>query len=407
MKTLRVVGFTVLLLVALVVGIEAGIIIESRNAQSLNVPSDSYSAFQLIEQAWNTTRTNYVDQSATQPQTMAYGVISGMVDSLGDTGHSTFLTPAELKRQNESIQGQLEGIGVEVQQKNGAVVIVAPIDGTPAQKAGLKSGDVILKVNGKTITTVSDAVSLILGPAGTQVTVTIQSPGGNPRDITITRAKINIISATWNQLPGTTIFHLRLASFQNGTTKELDNALAAITSRGATGVILDLRSNPGGLLNEAVDVASRFIKSGNVLQVKDINGRINAIPVQSISNVNTLPLVVLVNQGTASAAEIVTGALEDNGRAKSVGEKTFGTGTVLSQFPLSDGSALILAVQEWLTPSGKTIWHTGLTPDLEVTLGTDVTPLIPDSEKGLTAAQIQSGGDAQLLAALKLLSPAK
>jgi carboxyl-terminal processing protease len=407
MKTLRVVGLIVLVVVALLVGIEAGIIIESRNAQSLNVPADSYSAFQLIEEAWNTIRTNYVDQSAVQPQSMAYGVISGMVNSLGDTGHSTFLTPAELKLENESIQGRLEGIGIEVQQKNGSVVIVAPIDGTPAQKAGLKSGDIILKVNGKTINSVSDAVANILGPAGTQVIVTIQSPGGSPRDITITRARINLISATWHLLPGTTVMHLRLASFQNGTAKELDNALAAVSSQGATSIILDLRNNPGGLLNEAVNVTGRFIRSGNVLEVKDINGKISTIPVQPASNVNTLPMVVLVNQGTASAAEIVTGALMDNGRAKSAGEKTFGTGTVLSQFPLSDGSALVLAVQEWLTPSGKTIWHTGLIPDQVVTLGTDVAPLIPEAERNLTAAQLQSSGDAQVLAALKLLSQTK
>ena len=198
-----------------------------------------------------------------------------------------------------------------------------------------------MKVNGQTITTVSQAVGLILGPSGTSVTLTIQDASGATRDITLVRAVINLTSVTWHQLPSAKIADLRISSFITGTSTELDTALNAINSQGMSGIVLDLRDNPGGLLSEAVAVASRFLSSGNVFQEKDINGKITTIPVTQGINQTTLPMVVLVNQGTASAAEIVAGAFQDAGRAKLVGETTFGTGTVLRQAPLSDGSALI------------------------------------------------------------------
>ena len=262
-------------------GTRTGIWMDRRNTQAVMVPQDSVSEFQLIEQAWNITRDNYVDKTATQPQSLAYGSIEGMINSLGDTGHSTFLTPEELKQQNNFEQGQLEGIGIEVQEKDGNVVVVAPIENSPAQKAGLRSGDIILKVDGQPVKDIADAVQRILGPAGTSVTLTIQTSSGVTKDITLTRAKINVKSVTWRQLPGTTIVHLRLSSFAKGTASELDSALSAIKRQGATGIILDLRDNPGGLLDEAVAVASRFLKSGNVLLEKDAKGKITPVSVTS------------------------------------------------------------------------------------------------------------------------------
>jgi len=379
----------------------------SPSTTNVNNIVESATEFQLIQQAWNLTQQYYVDKNATQPQRLAYDTIAGMIDSLGDTGHSTFLTPDEVKQQNDFTQGKLEGIGVEVQWKNNNVVIVAPIAGSPAQKAGLVSGDIILKVNGQSITSVSDAVSRILGPAGTSVTLTIQSVSGATRDVTIVRATINLVSVTWYQLPGTTVAHLRISSFIKGTSSGLDNALTEIKTRGATAIIFDLRDNPGGLLDEAVSVASRFLNSGNVLLEKDARGNITPVPVIHGATVTNLPVVVLINQGTASAAEIVAGALHDASRAELVGETTFGTGTVLEQFTLSDGSALLLAVQEWLTPAGKTIWHMGLTPDKVVPLPISVTPLSPETEQGMTSAQLQDSGDQQLLDALNLISTQK
>ncbi len=403
MKKLRIVGIVFLVLIVFGLGTGTGIFIQRNNSQALSISKDSIAEFQLIEDAWNIVRSNYVDRTASQPQPLAYGAISGMVDSLGDTGHSTFLTPEEVVQQNDFEQGKLQGIGVEVQEKNGEVVIIAPLDGSPAQKAGLRSGDIILKVNEQTVSNVADAVRLVLGQAGTSVTLTIQSSSGATRDVTLVRAIINLVSVTWNQLPGTSIADLRISSFMKGTATELDNALAGIEAQSTSGIILDLRDNPGGLLEEAVAVASRFLKSGNVLLEKDINGKITPVPVMQGITVIELPVVILVNQGTASAAEIVAGALQDAGRAKLVGETTFGTGTVLTQFSLPDGSAVVLAIEEWLTPDGKTIWHIGLTPNNVVLLATEATPLFPEAEQGLTPEGLKASGDQQLLSALNML----
>lgn len=385
-------------------GTGTGMIIESRNSTPLAVSKDSVGEFRLIEDAWNLTRDKYVDKTATTPQKLAYGSIAGMIDSLGDTGHSTFLTPEQVKQVNQEEQGSFQGIGVEVQEKNGQVVIVAPFDGSPAQKAGLRPGDIIAAVNGQSINSVADAVRLILGPAGTSVTLTIQDSAGATRQVTIVRAVINLVAVTWHQLPETTVAHLRIASFDNGASTQLDRALADIKSQGATAIILDLRDNPGGLLDEAIAVTSRFLDSGNVLLTKDASGKVTPVAVLRVPTVTTLPMTVLVNEGTASAAEITSGALRDAGRTKLVGETTFGTGTVLSQFSLSDGSAILLAIQEWLTPSGKTIWHTGLAPDQIVALAANATPVFPESEQGMTSAQLQASGDAQLIAAIGLVS---
>jgi carboxyl-terminal processing protease len=400
MKSLRIISVVLIAIIIFGAGIEGGIIIDRQNGNTVSSSHIDKADLNLINQVWDLIHLKYVDQSVVTPQNLTYGAISGMMNALGDTGHSVFLTPEQVKEENIDLQGQLQGIGVSVQEKNGSVVVVAPLDGSPAQKAGIQSGDIILQVDGKPVVDVIDATTRIRGPAGTSVSVTIMDTSGATRTFTLVRANINLVSVTWNIIPGTSIAHLRISSFSSNTPAELDTALAAINAQGATGLILDLRDNGGGLFNESVDVASRFISSGNVILEKDINNKITAVPVISGVTVTNLPMVILINQGTASAAEIVTGALEDAGRAKTIGETTFGTGTLLVQYPLNDGSAVYLAVQEWLTPSGKTIWHTGLTPDTVISLPTNVTLLFPLEEKGLSMAQIQASGDQQLLDAI-------
>jgi carboxyl-terminal processing protease len=404
-------GISGLILFMLIGGFLGGIVFDRQILNAFIPPSDvSANAniyFKLMAQAWNTIQADYVDRSAVKPSELTYGAISGMVDALGDTGHSRFLSPQMVQEENNQTKGEFEGIGAEIETKNGQVVIVTPLDSSPAQKAGLKAGDIIAKVNGKDISglPVDQVVQLILGPAGTQVQLTIQdAKTGDTRQVTLTRAKITIQNVTWQQIPGTTIADIRIAAFSQGVSGDLENVLTQVKQAHMTGIVLDLRDDPGGLLDQAIGVSSQFISSGDVLLEKDAKGNITHIPVQKKGPVNNLPMVVLVNQGTASAAEIVAGALQDAQRATLVGDTTFGTGTVLNQFPLADGSALLLATQEWLTPSGKTIWHKGITPQVVVQLPTDTTLLTPDNLKALDIVQLQSSGDSQLLQAVNLLN---
>jgi carboxyl-terminal processing protease len=400
-----------LLVAALAMG---SVLILSVNHQCLStfipskkIPSDAKTDFSLMAEAWNTIQQFYVDRSALKPRLLTYGAISGMVDALGDTGHSTFLTPQMIKEEQEFTAGQYKGIGAEVKVKDGHVVIVAPIDGSPAQKAGLRPGEIIMRVDGRDITGLPliQVVKRISGPAGTRVTLTILSPTTNrTRDVTLTRRAITVNNVSWRHLPGTDVAQLRIAGFSHGVTGDLRKALREIKEKRLKGIVLDLRDDPGGLLEEAVGSASQFLKGGNVLLEKNTKGEISPVPVETGGEAQDIPLVVLVNDGTASAAEIVAGALQDAKRAELVGEKTFGTGTVLEEFPLTDGSALLLAVEEWLTPDGHTIWHEGIRPDFVVSLPSGVSPLFPAAEEGMTAAQLRASKDEQLLKALDLLA---
>ena len=371
------------------------------------IPKTAQSDFALMAEAWNTIQKVYVDRSALKPRTITYGAIGGMVDSLGDTGHSTFLTPAMIKEEQKVTEGKYKGVGIELRLEKGHAVIVAPMDGSPAQKAGLRSGQFITAVDGNNLLGLNlvQIVNLISGPLGTHVRLTVFDPvTDTTRDVMLRRASINVENVRWKRLQDTGIVQLRIAGFSNGVTKDIRKALTEIQSQGIRGIILDLRDDPGGMLDEAIGCTSQFLGKGNVLLEKNATGKIRPIPVSPGGVALRIPLVVLVNGGTASAAEIMAGAIQDAGRAKLVGEKTFGTGTVLGQFNLSDGSALMLAVDEWLTPKGHSIWHKGITPDQNVRLPQGVHPLIPEEEMALTQAKLQASRDTQLMTAMKLLT---
>jgi carboxyl-terminal processing protease len=421
--TVRFLGIVALIIVCLGLGLGGGIALDRQisthhapastiAAQPLSTaaaPADTESSFALMREAWDRIQKSYVDRQAVDDQLLTYGAISGMVDALGDTGHSRFLSPEMVQQERDFTSGQFEGIGAYVEMKDGEVVIVAAMDGTPAQKAGLRPGDVIIRVDGENVTglPIDQVISRILGPSGTQVTLTLLRPStGETLDVTLTRARITIHNVVWAQLPGSDVAHLRIVAFSQGVADDLRQALNEIHQQGLTSIVLDLRNNPGGLLNEAVGVASQFLDSGNVLLEKDAQGTITAVPVEKGGLALDAHLVVLVDQGTASAAEIVSGALQDAARAKLVGETTFGTGTVLQEFGLSDGSALLLATEEWLTPGGRVIWHVGITPDVVVALPPNTAPLLPEAEAGMTPEQLRASGDDQLLLALELLTGA-
>jgi carboxyl-terminal processing protease len=418
MRILKALGILILLLFTLTVGFFAGVMFDRQAilpVTGLPAPLGGAPAqgsaeevdTSLIEEAVRVIQRHYADRQTLEETNLTYSAISGMVDALGDTGHSRFMSPEVVAAENRQIQGEFEGIGALLNvNEAGNPVILAPMDGSPAQKAGLRPGDIILEVNGEDVSQspLNEVVRRVLGPAGTDVTLTVRSPDNNQvRQVTITRARIVVRNVTWQMLPGTDVAHVRIAAYSNNITDDLINALDAAREQGARGILLDLRNNPGGLLNEAIGVVSQFLEEGSVMQTKNAQGKVTDIPVKGRGVMTDLPVVVLINQGSASAAEITAGALQDYGRATLVGQQTFGTGTVLNQFRLSDGSALLLATELWLTPKGRAIWHQGIAPDVVVELPPEVAPSIPENERNLTAEGLKNLEDTQLLKGLEVL----
>src|SRR5271157_4029857 len=336
-----------LLALGLVLALGAGVMLDRRLLLN-GIPSDARDDFRLMAQAWNLIDHYYVDRSSVRHSAMTYAAISAMTDSLGDTNHSAFLSRSQAKRAGSAMQGKLIGIGIEIQAKDHQAVVVAPIDGSPAQQAGVRPGDVILQVNGQAVSGLSlgQLSSRFFGEAGQPVALTVMNPRDKrKRKLNIARASIKLNNVSWQRLPGTDMAHVRIALFSDGEAGDLRKALLEIKRQGIRSIILDLRGNPGGALDEAIGTASQFLASGNVLWEKDAGGKLTPIPVQPGGAARDLPMAVLINGLSASDSEIVAGALHDTRRAVLIGETTFGTGTVLSEFPLADGSALLLAVE--------------------------------------------------------------
>jgi carboxyl-terminal processing protease len=400
-----------LIVPALILGLGGGIILDQQVISRVNppasIPEDDLAQFRLMGEVWKTIERNYVNQEADRPQQLTYGAIEGMVGTLGDAGHSRFMTPEMAEQHRNFIQGEFEGIGAYVEAKDGKIVIVAPFDNSPAQRAGLRPGDVILKVDGEDVTDhpLTEVVQAIKGPEGTEVSLTVRrSKTEKTRQVTIERAEVELDVVTWAVIPGTSLAHVRIAAFNEGAGAELTETLTEIQSREIDAIVLDLRNNPGGLLNQAVQVASQFLEEGPVLLRKEAKATPEPVDIAETQVTIDLPLVVLINSGTASAAEIVTGALQDAGRARAIGETTFGAGTVLNRFTLSNDAVILLAVEEWRTPKGRVIWHQGLTPDIKVTQPPGARPLLPITEDEMTPESFEAYTDIPLHRAVEILN---
>lgn len=343
--------------------------------------ADEPAEFAVFWEAWDIVLNNFVDRDRIDFTKMTYGAIQGMLDSLGDQGHTAFFSPEVAKAENNALEGSFEGIGAYVDVTDTQVRIVAPIRGSPAEQAGILAGDIVLKIDDVEVTGLPqwEVIDMVRGPANSTVTLTILHPGSTePVEISIVRARIDIESVAWSRIPETNLAYIQISQFAADTAQELDQALVAIqneANQGAPieGIILDLRNNPGGLLNQALRVGSQFLPPGTViLNERNAQGRVNQFKALGRGRARSFPLVVLVNEGSASAAEIVSGALQANTRAKLVGMTTVGTGTVLVPFTLSDGSMLRLGVTHWLTPDMRLIKGQGIEPDVLIEQAPDI-----------------------------------
>jgi carboxyl-terminal processing protease len=340
---------------------------------------------------------------------MVEGAVQGMLDSLGDQGHTRYLSAEDAERWRESISGEFEGIGAYIDVREGQTVIVAPIEGSPAEAAGIQAGDIILRVDGADTSgwTVEELMTNVRGPGGTSVVLTVIHPGETaPVDIEVERDTIEIPSVSWAMLPNNVAF-VRLNSFAERSAAELEEALVEAQEEGATTLVFDMRDNPGGLVNEAIGVASQFLPSGTTVLVEENReDERTATRTDFAGAAQDIPMVVLVNINTASSAEIVSGALQDAGRAQVVGVPTVGTGTVLSTYRLDDGAQLLLGTAQWLTPDGRVIRNQGIMPDVEVMLPFDAQQLAPSTVREMSAEELMESDDAQLLEALDVLHTA-
>ncbi len=361
--------------------------------------------FSLFWDVWQRLGRLYIDRAALDPQKMVWGAISGMVNSLGDP-YTTYLPPKDNKDFKEDLGGQFEGIGAQLGMKENHVIVIAPLKGNPAESAGIRAGDYILKVDAVDTTgwSVTEAVNKIRGPRGTTVTLSILHDGeSKPEDISIVRNTITVPSVeSWIKSPGEIseisgltfratpdrVAYIRLSRFGDHSNEDWGKAVAQIAAAGSgvAGLVVDLRNNPGGYLDGSVFIASEFLKSGIVVSQVNSDGSKQDYPVMRRGRLLDIPLVVLINKGSASASEIVAGALRDHKRATLVGETSFGKGTVQTPEDLPDGSSVHITTGKWLLPNGDSISQKGIVPDV----------LVPMEETDATR-------DAQLARAIELL----
>ncbi|MBI2597239.1 S41 family peptidase [Candidatus Daviesbacteria bacterium] len=370
----------------------------SVSIESKDVPKNINIDFKLFWDTWDLLSRTYIDKKALDPNKLFYGAISGMVQALGDP-YTVFLPPEQQKSTKEELNGSFEGVGIQLGfhennasdgSKDKRLVVIAPLDGTPAKKAGIKPQDMIVKIDDKDTTGMSlpEAVKLIRGPRGSKVTLTIfREDETDNRTFTLTRDTIVVKSVEVEfkrAKSGKEIAHIKLSRFGEKTSDEWDQVVTEIINKNPAGAVLDVRNNPGGYLEGAVFIASEFLEGGDVVLQENNEGEQVPFKVNRAGKLIRLPMKVLINKGSASASEIVAGALQDRKRAQLIGEKSFGKGTIQEAQDLSGGAGIHITVAKWLTPFGKWVNDTqGLDPDVKIEMDKEDKEKDPQLEKAL------------------------
>ena len=367
----------------------SGFLVGQRSAEQPGTPVAAEDGFQPFWDTYNTILKRYALGGEDQ-QSLVRGAIKGMVDSLGDP-YSAYLTPDQYREGLQDLSGQFEGIGAEIGTKNAKgetsdcttlgpdcrLIVVSPIEGSPSEKAGMKAGDTIVAVDGVSLDglTVDGARDKIRGKKGTEVTLSVVRGTGAPIDIKVVRDVIISKEVTTKTLGNGAVGYIAVTGFSDNSATKFHDALQADLKAGQTKIILDLRGNPGGYVTAARQIASEFIGSGPIFWEQDADGTQTETTAtgQGIATADSIKVVVMVDKGSASASEIVAGALQDRKRATVLGETSFGKGTVQQWIQLQDGSALKLTIAKWLTPDKRWIHHVGIVPDVAVAAPTDPT----------------------------------
>jgi carboxyl-terminal processing protease len=340
------------------------------------VPPDKNLDFALFWQVWDTLESEYFDKSQLNSSQMIYGAIKGMVEAVGDP-YTAFLPPEENKVIQEDLSGNFEGVGIQIGFRGTQLAVIAPLPGTPAEKAGIKAGDYIIGIVDKEKEidkstagiSLAEAVQAIRGPAGSKVTLILLRNGSDqPIEAEVTRAAIDVPSVVLEFQENDQIAYLQLLKFTGETKAEWDAAVTEVLENAKVkGIIVDVRNNPGGFLDTAVDIANEFLERNEVIVIEEgANGQKEEFAGIRVGRLREIPLVVLVNKGSASASEIFAGAIADHDRGQIIGETTFGKGTIQEPKQLTKTTGLHLTIARWLTPDGTWVNDKGLEPDIKV-----------------------------------------